>query len=53
MKHARTLTLAPAADPIHAAIERHRTAYGAFQVAPEGDEALFANDDLIRVGQPP
>lgn len=45
MTHARTFTLAPAADPIHAAITRHSNAYDAFQTAPEGDEALFANDD--------
>jgi hypothetical protein len=32
------------ADPIHAAIERHRTAYDAFQVAPEGDASLEAED---------
>lgn len=32
-------------DPIHAAIERHRAAYEAFQIAPEGEAALIANDD--------
>lgn len=45
MTHARTFTVPPAADPIHAAIERHRAAYDAFQVALEGEAALFAEDD--------
>ena len=45
MSHARTLTLDRAVDPIHAAIARHRAAYEAFQTAPEGEAALFANDD--------
>jgi hypothetical protein len=32
-------------DPIHAAIERHRAAYDAFQVAPEGRPSVIANDE--------
>lgn len=32
-------------DPIHAAIERHIAAWAAFKVAPEGPEAVAANDD--------
>ena len=32
-------------DPIQAAIERHRAAYDAFQIAPEGEAALIASDD--------
>ncbi|MDP4027217.1 hypothetical protein Q8W71_32095 [Methylobacterium sp. NEAU 140] len=39
MTHAFTL---PAADPIHAAIVRHRAAY---QVAPEGRPSVEANDE--------
>jgi len=35
MTHART-TL-PAISPVHAAIAAHRTAYDAFQIAPEGE----------------
>lgn len=45
MPHARTLP----ADPIHAAIKRHRAAYDAFQVAPDETadlgSALAAEDD--------
>ena len=32
-------------DPIHAAIARHRAAYDAFQVAPEGRPSLETNDE--------
>lgn len=32
-------------DPIHAAIERHRAAYEAYQVAPEGTPSVIANDE--------
>lgn len=32
-------------DPIHAAIERHRAAYDAYQVAPEGRPSVIANDE--------
>lgn len=32
-------------DPIHAAIKRHRAAYDAFQVAPEGIRSILANDE--------
>lgn len=35
----------PAEDPIHAAIARHRAAYDAFQVAPEGTPSVEANDE--------
>lgn len=45
MTHARILALDTTADPIHAAIERHRTAYDAYQVAPEGEASMIANDD--------
>ena len=45
MTHARTLALDPAADPVHAAILRHRTAYDAYQVAPEGEASMIASDD--------
>ena len=45
MTHVRTLSLSSTADPIHAAIERHRTAYGAYQIAPEGEASVIANDD--------
>ena len=33
------------ADAIHAAIERHRAAYAAFQAAPEGRPSIIANDE--------
>jgi hypothetical protein len=45
MTHVRTLALDPASDPIHAAIQRHRTAYDAYQVAPEGKASVIASDD--------
>ncbi|GJD43967.1 hypothetical protein AFCDBAGC_1829 [Methylobacterium cerastii] len=45
MTHARILALDTAADPIHAAILRHRTAYDAYQVAPEGEASMVASDD--------
>ncbi|TXM88194.1 hypothetical protein FV222_28150 [Methylobacterium sp. WL103] len=45
MTHARIVTLDTAADPIHAAIQRHRTAYDAYQVASEGEASMIANDD--------
>ena len=32
-------------DPIHAAIARHRAAYDAYQVAPEGIASIEANDE--------
>ena len=32
-------------DPIHAAIERHRAAYDAYRVAPEGTASIIANDE--------
>lgn len=32
-------------DPIHAAIERHRAAFDAYQVAPEGIASVEANDE--------
>lgn len=32
-------------DPILAAIQRHRAAFDAFQVAPEGKPSLIANDE--------
>lgn len=32
-------------DPIEAAIARHRAAYDAYQVAPEGEQSLWASDD--------
>ena len=32
-------------DPIHAVIERHRAAYDAYQVAPEGTPSIIANDE--------
>ncbi|WP_246696858.1 hypothetical protein [Methylobacterium planeticum] len=35
----------PQPDPIHAAIARHRAAYDAFQVAPEGILSIEANDE--------
>lgn len=35
----------PSADPIHAAIARHRAAYDAYQVAPEGRPSIEANDE--------
>ncbi|MCJ2114489.1 hypothetical protein MKK64_25320 [Methylobacterium sp. E-025] len=43
MLHVRTLD--PAANPIHGAIARHRIVYDAFQVAPEGEASVIANDD--------
>ncbi|MCJ2110242.1 hypothetical protein MKK64_03275 [Methylobacterium sp. E-025] len=46
MSHALTLTvLDTASNPIHAAIERHRTAYDAYQVAPEGEASMITNED--------
>ena len=46
MTHARILALdTAAADPIHAAIQRHRAAYDAYQVAPEGKTSVIASDD--------
>ncbi|TXN61881.1 hypothetical protein FV230_22880 [Methylobacterium sp. WL6] len=46
MTHARILALdTAAADPIHAAIQRHRAAYDANQVAPEGKTSVIASDD--------
>lgn len=45
MSHARSLTIAAINDPIHAAIQRHRAAYDAFQVAPEGEASMHASDD--------
>ncbi|TXN34147.1 hypothetical protein FV232_23715 [Methylobacterium sp. WL30] len=46
MSHALTLTvLDTASDPIHAAIKRHRAAYEAYQVAPEGVASMIASDD--------
>ncbi|TXN65124.1 hypothetical protein [Methylobacterium sp. WL6] len=42
MPHVRTLSLDPATDPIHAAIERHRAAMHAYLDAP----SLITNDDL-------
>ncbi|MFK5600623.1 hypothetical protein ACFZ8E_27125 [Methylobacterium sp. HMF5984] len=45
MTHARILALDTAADPIHAAIQRHRAAYEAYQVAPEGKASVIASDD--------
>lgn len=42
MPHVRTLSLDPAADPIHAAIKRHRAAIHAYLDAP----SLITNDDL-------
>jgi len=42
MTHARTFSRDPAADPIHAAIERHRTSIDAYQHAP----SLITNDDV-------
>lgn len=35
----------PAEDPIHAAIARHRAAYDAFQVAPEGTPSVEASNE--------
>ena len=32
-------------DPIHAVIDRHRAAYDAYQVAPEGRPSVIANDE--------
>jgi len=32
-------------DPIHAVIERHRAAYDAYQIAPEGVASMEANDE--------
>lgn len=32
-------------DPIHAAIQRHRAAYDAYQGAPEGTPCVIANDE--------
>ena len=32
-------------DPIHTAIQRHRAAYDAYQVAPEGYASVEANDE--------
>ncbi len=41
-----TITHAPvSADPIHAAIERHRAAYEAFQTAPQGAPSFVASDE--------
>jgi hypothetical protein len=34
-------------DPIHAAIADHRQAWDAFQVAPEGEDTILANDALF------
>lgn len=45
MTHVRILSLDPAADPINAAIERHRAAYDAYQIAPEGKASVIASDD--------
>ncbi|MCJ2005626.1 hypothetical protein [Methylobacterium sp. J-092] len=45
MSHVRTVTIDTAADPIHAAIQRHRAAYDAYQVAPEGKASMVALDD--------
>lgn len=36
-----------APDPIHAAIAGHREAWDAFQVAPEGEDTILANDALF------
>ncbi|SFH04839.1 hypothetical protein [Methylobacterium gossipiicola] len=33
-------------DPIHAAIADHRQAWNAFQVAPEGEDTILANDAM-------
>lgn len=33
------------AGPIHALIKRHRAAYDAFQIAPEGGASVIASDD--------
>ena len=43
MMHVWTHPLQP--DPIHAVILRHRTAYDAYQVAPEGAASIEANDE--------
>ena len=51
MSHARIYTPASAADPIHTAITRHRAAFLAFHTAPEGDEALFADDDYTAASE--
>ena len=45
MTHAHILVFDTAADPIHAAIQRHRAAYDAYQVAPEGKASVIASDD--------
>ena len=45
MTHVHILVFNTAPDPIHAAIQRHRTAYDAYQVAPEGEASVVANDD--------
>ncbi|MCJ2074772.1 hypothetical protein MKK68_03780 [Methylobacterium sp. E-016] len=45
MTHARTLALDPAADPIHAVIDRHRTAWAAVLAASGGMPAVVAHDD--------
>lgn len=50
MTHARILTLDPAADPIRAAIARHRAAHDAFQVAPEGRPSVEAADEYDAAG---
>ncbi|TXN73452.1 hypothetical protein [Methylobacterium sp. WL6] len=45
MTHAHILVFDTAPDPIHAAIQRHRAAYDAYQIAPEGKASVVANDD--------
>lgn len=45
MTHARTLAHDPAADPIHAVIDRHRAAWAAVLIASEGTAAVVAHDD--------
>lgn len=42
---ATTLHASIPSDPIHAAITRHRIAYDAYQVAPEGRPSIEANDE--------
>lgn len=37
----------PSPDPILAAIEHHQATYDAFQVAPEGDDSIYAQDEML------
>lgn len=34
-------------DPVLAAINRHQSAYDAFQIAPEGEDSVLAQDEML------